>query len=131
MAVQDEVPKSRITLRYRTEIDGTPADIQLPLRLLMMGDFSLGTSKDRLGREKPRPAPPTLPGSTSNPSTPLRTNSGVPLTRVEITGLPNTMPSSNTRGISPLPGEHQPASHPVSHSCLYLRPQKSLGPSPL
>jgi type VI secretion system protein ImpB len=47
MAVQDEVPKSRITLRYRTEINGEPADITLPLRLLMMGDFSLGSSKDR------------------------------------------------------------------------------------
>src|SRR5689334_10692595 len=47
MAVQDEVPKSRITLRYRTEINGTPADIDLPLRLLMLGDFSQGTSADR------------------------------------------------------------------------------------
>ena len=47
MAVQDEVPKSRITLRYRTEINGTPADIDLPLRLLVMGDFSLGNSADR------------------------------------------------------------------------------------
>ena len=47
MAVQDEVPKSRITLRYRTEINGTPADITLPLRILVMGDFSLGTSSDR------------------------------------------------------------------------------------
>lgn len=47
MAVQDEVPKSRITLRYRTEIAGTPADVALPLRLLVMGDFSLGTSSDR------------------------------------------------------------------------------------
>ncbi len=47
MAVQDEVPKSRITLRYRTEINGTPADIDLPLRFLVLGDFSLGTSSDR------------------------------------------------------------------------------------
>jgi len=47
MAVQDEVPKSRITLRYRTEINGTPEDIDLPLRLLVLGDFSLGTSADR------------------------------------------------------------------------------------
>jgi type VI secretion system protein ImpB len=47
MAVQDEVPKSRITLRYRTEIQGTPADISLPLRLMVIGDFSLGTSADR------------------------------------------------------------------------------------
>jgi type VI secretion system protein ImpB len=47
MAVQDEVPKSRITLRYRTEINGTPEDIDLPLRLMVLGDFSLGSSKDR------------------------------------------------------------------------------------
>lgn len=47
MAVQDEVPKSRITLKYRTEINGTPEDMNLPLRLLVMGDFSLGTSSDR------------------------------------------------------------------------------------
>jgi len=47
MAVQDEVPKSRITLRYRTEINGTPEDVNLPLRLLIIGDLSLGTSSDR------------------------------------------------------------------------------------
>lgn len=47
MAIQDEIPKSRLTLKYRTEINGAPADIQLPLRLLISGDFSLGSSKDR------------------------------------------------------------------------------------
>lgn len=47
MAVQDEVPKSRITLRYRTEISGTPEDVTLPLRLMVIGDFSQGTSTDR------------------------------------------------------------------------------------
>ena len=47
MPVQDEVPKSRITLRYRTEINGTPADIDLPLRFLILGDFSAGSSVDR------------------------------------------------------------------------------------
>ena len=47
MAVQDEVPKSRITLRYRTEISGAPEDITLPLRLMIMGDFSQGSSTDR------------------------------------------------------------------------------------
>jgi len=46
MAVQDEVPKSRVTLRYKTEVNGTPADIVLPLRLMVTGDFSGGTSKD-------------------------------------------------------------------------------------
>lgn len=47
MAVQDEVPKSRLTLRYKTEVQGKPEDITLPLRLMVLGDFSLGTSADR------------------------------------------------------------------------------------
>jgi type VI secretion system protein ImpB len=47
MAVQDEVPKSRLTLRYKTEVNGAPADIDLPLRLMVLGDFSHGTSADR------------------------------------------------------------------------------------
>ncbi len=47
MAIQDEIPKSRLTLRYKTEVDGQPEDVVLPLRLLILGDFSLGTSKDR------------------------------------------------------------------------------------
>lgn|SRR3990167_4950304 len=47
MAVQDETPKSRITLTYKTEVDGTPAVVDLPFRLAVLGDFSHGTSKDR------------------------------------------------------------------------------------
>lgn len=47
MAIQDEIPKSRLTLRYKTEIDGQPADISLPMRMMVTGDFSLGNSKDR------------------------------------------------------------------------------------
>jgi len=47
MAIQDEIPKSRLTLRYKTEINGQPEDISLPMRLAVMGDFSGGTSKDR------------------------------------------------------------------------------------
>ena len=47
MAIQDEIPKSRLTLRYKTEINGQPADVDLPLRLLVLGDFSMGTSSDR------------------------------------------------------------------------------------
>lgn len=46
MAVQDEVPKSRLTLRYKTEVNGAPADVILPLRMMVMGDFSDGTSTD-------------------------------------------------------------------------------------
>lgn len=47
MAINDEIPKSRITLTYRTAVNGEPEDVQLPLRLLLMGDFSGGSSKDR------------------------------------------------------------------------------------
>lgn len=47
MAVQDEVPKSRITLTYKSEVDGEPAVVDLPMRLMVLGDFSKGSSKDR------------------------------------------------------------------------------------
>jgi type VI secretion system protein ImpB len=47
MAITDEIPKSRLTLTYRTNVSGTPEDITLPFRLLIMGDLSSGTSKDR------------------------------------------------------------------------------------
>ncbi|MEN6375652.1 MAG: type VI secretion system contractile sheath small subunit [Smithella sp.] len=47
MAIQDEIPKSRITLRYKTEVQGKPEDITLPLRLMVTGDLSLGSSTDR------------------------------------------------------------------------------------
>jgi len=47
MAIQDEIPKSRLTLRYKTEIHGQPEDLTLPLRLFVAGNFSQGNSKDR------------------------------------------------------------------------------------
>jgi len=46
MAVQDEIPKSRLTLRYKTEVNGAPENITLPMRMLVSGDFSGGTSVD-------------------------------------------------------------------------------------
>jgi type VI secretion system protein ImpB len=49
MAVSDEIPRSRITLTYRTTVSGEPEDKALPLRLLMLGDFSGGASVDRQG----------------------------------------------------------------------------------
>ena len=48
MAIQDEIPKSRLTLRYKTEVNGQPEDITLPMRFLITGDFSQGSSSDRL-----------------------------------------------------------------------------------
>ncbi|MCG8683539.1 MAG: type VI secretion system contractile sheath small subunit [Desulfobacterales bacterium] len=47
MAIQDEIPKSRLTLRYKTEVNGQPEDLSLPMRFMVMGDFSKGSSKDR------------------------------------------------------------------------------------
>ena len=46
MAVNDEIPKSRLTLTYRTDVHGEPEDVTLPFRLMIMGDLSGGTSKD-------------------------------------------------------------------------------------
>lgn len=47
MAIQDEIPRSRITLTYRTTINGQPETVNLPFRLMVLGDFSRGTSKDQ------------------------------------------------------------------------------------
>lgn len=47
MPVQDEIPRSRLTLTYRTTINGAPETVDLPFRLLVLGDFSLGNSEDR------------------------------------------------------------------------------------
>lgn len=48
MPIQDKLPKSRITLVYRTNINGQEEDVKLPFRVVVLGDFSLGRSKDRL-----------------------------------------------------------------------------------
>ncbi len=65
MAVQDEVPKSRITLVYKTEVDGEPAAVDLPFRLMIPGDLSMGTSKDRKVDLDQR-APRNVDGSNAN-----------------------------------------------------------------
>lgn len=65
MSVQDEIPKSRITLTYKTEVNGQPAVVDLPLRLMVLADLSLGTSKDHqhdLDERSPR----SLNGSNTN-----------------------------------------------------------------
>ena len=40
MAIQDILPKSRLTLRYKTDIQGVPEDVELPFRIMVAGDFS-------------------------------------------------------------------------------------------
>ncbi len=47
MPIQDNLPKSRITLVYRTTINGQREDVKLPFRVAVLGDFSLGSSTDR------------------------------------------------------------------------------------
>lgn len=47
MSIQDELPRSRINLKYRTTIDGIEQTIELPFRILLLGDLSLGSSGDR------------------------------------------------------------------------------------
>lgn len=48
MSIQDELPRSRVNLKYRTNIDGIEQNLELPFRLLIMGDFSAGSSVDRM-----------------------------------------------------------------------------------
>lgn len=47
MSARSSLPKSRITLKYPCSIDGVKKNQELPLRMLVVGDFSEGTSKDR------------------------------------------------------------------------------------
>jgi len=47
MSVNDEIPKSRLTLTYKTTVTGELEEVNLPLRLLLLGDYSLGSSDDR------------------------------------------------------------------------------------
>ncbi|ALY02915.1 hypothetical protein AWE47_08730 [Piscirickettsia salmonis] len=47
MAIVDQIPKSRIKIHYQTEVNGKKKDKELPFKLLVMGDLSLGSSKDR------------------------------------------------------------------------------------
>lgn len=47
MSIQDEIPRSRINLRYRTTIKGASELLELPFRVLILSDLSQGTSVDR------------------------------------------------------------------------------------
>lgn len=46
-SIQDLIPRSRINLRYRTMVEGEPKEVELPFRLIVLGDLSLGSSTDR------------------------------------------------------------------------------------
>ena len=42
-SIQNTGPKFRLTLRYRTEINGVPEDVELPLRILIGGGLGGNT----------------------------------------------------------------------------------------
>jgi type VI secretion system protein ImpB len=46
-SIQDLIPRSRVNLRYRTMIEGELKEVELPFRLIVMGDLSFGSSVDR------------------------------------------------------------------------------------
>lgn len=46
MAIQQDLPRSRLTLTYKTTINGEPETVNLPFRMLVLGDFSAGQHKD-------------------------------------------------------------------------------------
>ncbi|APC92424.1 MULTISPECIES: type VI secretion system contractile sheath small subunit [Francisella] len=47
MKVNQAIPKSRITITYDMEVEGTKKKKELPFRQLLVGDLSLGNSKER------------------------------------------------------------------------------------
>ena len=52
------IPRSRLHITYRTKIDGTPKQAKLPMRFLVLGDF---TAHDRRGLGE-RPVHSIMPG---------------------------------------------------------------------
>ena len=47
MKVNNVIPKSRITITYDMEVEGTKKKKELPFRQLLIGDLSLGNSQER------------------------------------------------------------------------------------
>jgi type VI secretion system protein ImpB len=46
-ATVDTIPKSRITIKYETEVNGKMREKEIPFKMMLMGDLSNGTSTDR------------------------------------------------------------------------------------
>ncbi|HJO95704.1 MAG TPA: type VI secretion system contractile sheath small subunit [Victivallales bacterium] len=46
-AAIDTVPKSRITIKYETEVNGQLKQKEIPFKMMIMGDLSNGSSPDR------------------------------------------------------------------------------------
>jgi type VI secretion system protein ImpB len=46
VSIQQDLPRSRLTLTYKTTINGEPETVNLPFRLMLLGDFSAGQPKE-------------------------------------------------------------------------------------
>jgi len=47
MSVNKDIPKSRITITYDMEVNGTKKKKELPFKQLLIGDLSLGNSEEK------------------------------------------------------------------------------------
>ncbi|AJC49423.1 type VI secretion system contractile sheath small subunit [Allofrancisella guangzhouensis] len=47
MSVNETIPKSRVNITYEMEVSGTKKAKELPLKQLVIGDFSKGSSKEK------------------------------------------------------------------------------------
>jgi len=52
---QNEVPRARINLSLDVETGGAKKKLELPLKMMVMGDFSNGKTKGRVADRKPIP----------------------------------------------------------------------------
>jgi len=65
MPIQDNIPQSRLTLTYRTEIQGARQDITLPFRMLVLAEFS-SANRPSTDRRKDLPERASRPLSGRN-----------------------------------------------------------------
>lgn len=47
MAIQNDLPRSRLTLTYKTTVNGVVQKINLPFRMMVIGDFSAGQHAEK------------------------------------------------------------------------------------
>lgn len=104
MAIQKELPRSRLTLTYRTTVNGQPENVNLPLRLLILGDFSKGKSKDAAKDLESRPLRSLKGnnlGSVMREMGMTLTLSGVPSSLAEDATIPVELPIDDIRSFTP------------------------------
>lgn len=99
MAIQDIIPKSRGTIRYRTNITGIPEDRELPFRLLFVGDFSgeKGGEEDKYG-VKSDLENRTIHGLTGNNTDAVMRKLKIIANNIQIHSMDDLSPENATKG---------------------------------